>query len=283
MPELPEVETVRRGLSQWLVGSTISQADALHSRVTNPSSILPLARARGSKVVAVNRRGKFLWLDLVDSDGPKFLIAHLGMSGQFRVEEKIAPTHPHLRARFRLKNPINREFSLRFLDQRTFGWLALEPSFDKIPSLVRHIALDSFDPDFEIEPVVRNIRAKRTQIKRAILDQSILSGIGNIYADEALWRAKIHPESRCESLSARKVRELLRSAHQIMELALDQGGTSFDSLYTNVNGESGYFERFLAVYGQEGQPCPRCARPISRIAFANRSSHFCTWCQKLPI
>ena len=293
MPELPEVETVRRGLEHWVQGRTLTSIEALHPRATNPRSIAPLDLATGSKVLKISRRGKFLWFEL---DQPFALVAHLGMSGQFRVQPLGQEDEKHLRVRIGLdksrnysgrastrKNRISDQFELRFIDQRTFGWLALSNMNGSHPELVAGIAPDVFDPEFDISAVIKKIRAKKSEIKRVLLDQSVMSGVGNIYADESLWLAKIHPHTMAHDLSAKKIQRLIEATSTIMSQALLEGGTSFDSLYTNVNGESGYFERSLQVYGQENQPCSSCHTLIVRIEFANRSSRFCPRCQKVPV
>ncbi|MTA25228.1 MAG: bifunctional DNA-formamidopyrimidine glycosylase/DNA-(apurinic or apyrimidinic site) lyase, partial [Actinobacteria bacterium] len=210
-------------------------------------------------------------------DRPEVLVGHLGMSGQFLVQPKSAPDERHLRVRISLG-----KIELRFIDQRTFGWLGVDETQNGLPTYVKDIAADPFDPLFNLDETIERFRKKRTEIKRALLDQSIMSGVGNIYADEALWRSKIHPETRLENMKSARIKDLIESATKVMAEALAVGGTSFDDLYINVNGESGYFERSLAVYGQEGEGCPRCGREIRRIKFANRSSHFCPKCQPTP-
>lgn len=274
MPELPEVETVRRGLAEHIIGIKLKDIQVLHERATYVKSITALTSLKGARIKNVARRGKFLWLEL---DRPEVLVGHLGMSGQFLIQPKSAPDERHLRVRFNLG-----KHELRFIDQRTFGWLGVEETLNGLPTCVQHIAPDPFDPLFNIEETILRFNRKKTEIKRALLDQSVMSGVGNIYADEALWRSKIHPESRTESMKVSRIRELIESAKEVMQEALKVGGTSFDDLYINVNGESGYFERSLAVYGQEGEGCPRCGREIRRIKFANRSSHFCPKCQPAP-
>lgn len=279
MPELPEVETVRAGLAKYVVGRRIVQAQDFHPRAVKPSSIAPLNAIVGSKIKSVNRRGKFLWLTL---DRPVAIVAHLGMSGQLLVQPKSAPTQKHLRASFLLESKYlsQKQREIRFVDQRTFGWLSIEEYSGDTPTSVSHIAIDPFDAEFDLTKVVNQIKSRKAAIKPTLLNQEIISGIGNIYADEALWRAKIHPEIVCEDLSNSEIRRLIKCATEVMSEALSAGGTSFDEQYKNVNGESGYFERSLAVYGQEGEPCPRCGTEIRRIAFANRSSHFCQRCQR---
>ena len=275
MPELPEVETVRLGLEKHVVGKTVLATKQLHPRALRVDSLNTLKIFKGAKIKAVKRRGKFMWLEF---NRPEVLVAHLGMSGQFKIQKEGSENESHLRANFTLSN--GRE--MRFVDQRTFGWLAVDLLESGIPRLASHIARDPFDPEFDKRSVVKQIANKRGQIKKVILDQEVISGIGNIYADEALWRAKIHPETIASDLSSTQILNLITAATKIMERALAAGGTSFDELYINVNGESGYFERSLAVYGREGEPCrrtPRCGEKIIRIAFASRSSRLCPACQ----
>lgn len=282
MPELPEVETVRRGLAAHVLNRRISAVEVLHPRAVRrtPSPLAPMLT--GQRFTKVSRRGKFLWLPL--SDGEHALVAHLGMSGQLLLQSIKQDPGPHLRVRiaFSSKQP-----ELRFVDQRTFGWLAADPLVPddqngRIPTIAAHIARDPLDPHFDDDAFIARTRAKDTQIKRALLDQALISGVGNIYADEALWRAKLHGRRPTGKISKPKFRELLAHIREVMTDALAQGGTSFDDLYVNVNGESGYFERSLNVYGQEGEPCPGCGTLISREAFMNRSSFSCPRCQPPP-
>lgn len=278
MPELPEVETVRAGLAKYVTGKKITSAQVFHPRAVKPSSIAPITSLAGSRIKSVQRRGKFLWLTL---DRPYALVAHLGMSGQLLVTPTTTSPHKHMRARFMLSGGLSRSNNeIRFVDQRTFGWVGVEEYAGDVPISVAHIALDPFEKEFDLAKVIDRIRKRKSAIKPTLLNQEIISGIGNIYADEALWRAKIHPEIVCEDLSKAEVKRLINCAIDVMQEAILAGGTSFDEQYKNVNGESGYFERSLAVYGQEGEPCPRCGSAIARIAFANRSSHFCQRCQR---
>jgi formamidopyrimidine-DNA glycosylase len=274
VPELPEVETVRRGLAEHVVGSKFKEITVFHRRATSPKSIAALTSLKGARVTEVARRGKFLWFKL---DRPEVLVGHLGMSGQFLIQPKSAPDERHLRVKISLG-----KLDLRFIDQRTFGWLGVDETRNGLPTYVKDIAADPFDSQFNLDETIERFRKKKTEIKRALLDQGVMSGVGNIYADEALWRSKIHPESRTETMKVLRIKELIENATSVMSEALSVGGTSFDDLYINVNGESGYFERSLAVYGQEGEGCPRCGREIRRIKFANRSSHFCPKCQPTP-
>jgi formamidopyrimidine-DNA glycosylase len=285
VPELPEVEVVRRGLDRWVTGRTFAAVEVLHPRAVrrHPAGGADLsARLIGRTVRAASRRGKYLWLPL--SDDREALVAHLGMSGQLLIESSDAPAEPHLRVRATFADE-GRE--LRFVDQRTFGGLALEATVSdgaggQLPRSIAHIARDPLDPAFGEEAFSAALRRRRTGLKRALLDQSLVSGIGNIYADEALWRARLHWARPTETLRAAEVDRVLAAAREVMSEALDQGGTSFDALYVNVNGESGWFDRSLAVYGQRDRPCPRCRTPVRRDAFMNRSAYSCPTCQPRP-
>ena len=276
MPELPEVETVRRGLQHLITGYTISSAQQLHTRAMKSESIAPLESLQGAKITGTNRRGKFMWLTL---NRPYVLVAHLGMSGQFLIHQKDRPKATHVRAQFTLSKPLRTQ-ELVFNDQRTFGWLSVEETANNVPTSAHHIAPDPFDPLFDKEKTINNYRKRNIKIKTALLNQEIMSGVGNIYADETLWRAKIHPEISTADLTLKKIATIIDFATEVMGEATNQGGTSFDDLYINVNGESGFFEQSLAAYGQEDEPCPRCGTPIKRITFGQRSSHFCPRCQR---
>lgn len=235
----------------------------------------------GQSVVGAERRGKYLWLPL-GSQGA--MLAHLGMSGQFRVTEGPLTAHPHRRFDAELDDGR----WLTFLDQRTFGgvgWDLLVPDRTgtrDVPARWRHVAADPFEPGFDQQSVSRAMRRSASEVKRLLLDQDVVSGVGNIYADEALWRAKTHPRRPGSSLTSARLSLVLEAAREVMAEALAQGGTSFDSLYVNINGESGYFERSLAVYGREDRPCLRCGAPIRRLSFTNRSSYVCLRCQRPP-
>ncbi len=276
MPELPEVETVRRGLEKLVKGYTITAAHDLHPRALKPESIAPLKSISGAKIVGLNRRGKFLWFVL---DRPQVLVAHLGMSGQFLIHEKNRPEAKHVRAKFELSKNI-RKRELVFNDQRTFGWVSVEEITDGIPSSAQHIAKDPFDSSFDREETINKFAKRNIKIKTALLNQEIMSGVGNIYADETLWRAKVHPEISTAGLTKKKIAAIIDFATEVMQEAIAKGGTSFDDLYINVNGESGFFEQSLAAYGRTDEPCPRCGTPIRRITFGARSSHFCPRCQR---
>ncbi len=280
MPELPEVEVVRRGLEGHVLGRDITSVELRGHRVARrhlPGPDDLAARLRGRHVAAVRRRGKYLWLDLEEHLG---LLLHLGMSGQLLVEDADAPDEKHLHARFRFADGGP---ELRFVDQRTFGGLALTDLDDAgVPLAIANIAPDLLEDAYDRAAVVRRIKGKDSAIKRVLLDQGVASGIGNIYADEALWRAQVHGERVASSLTKPRIGVVLDHAAQVMREALGQGGTSFDALYVNVNGASGYFDRSLAAYGQAGRACPRCGTAIRREQFMNRSSFSCPRCQPRP-
>ncbi len=279
MPELPEVEVVRAGLERHVVGATLTSVEVRHPRPVRRDHRGPsgfAAALTGRTVTGARRRGKYFWLPLDNGDA---LLCHLGMSGQMLVQPTTAPDERHLRVRFGLSY-ADRE--LRFVDQRMFGGLAVSEGGADLPPEIAHIARDPLDPEFDDVAFLRRLRTRAAGVKKLLLDQGLISGVGNIYADEALWRAKVHGDRPGERLTAGQARHVLAEARSVMTAALGQGGTSFDSLYVNVNGESGYFDRSLHAYGREGQPCDRCGTAIRRIAFTNRSSFFCPRCQPAP-
>ena len=296
VPELPEVEVVRRGLAEAVPGSTITAVEVTDSRALtrHPSPPDTFAPALlGAQVTAVVRRGKFLWFTL-DPGRPDCLLAHLGMSGRLLLREPDRAPERHERIRLRLRDPLGRQRGLVFADQRTFGSLAVDalvPTADGAPggagsdlaataSQVTGIARDPLDPWFEPRRVRERMGRTASAVKRVLLDQRVVSGIGNIYADEALWSARIHPDTPAHRLSDARVRRLFAAVRAVFVQALAEGGTSFDAAYVNVNGESGRYVTALNVYGRGGRACPRCGATVERAPFANRSSHFCPRCQR---
>ena len=278
MPELPEVETVRRGLAEHVAGRAVDEVEVLHPRAVrrHAAGAADFAAAlRGRVLNAPLRRGKYLWLPV----GDDALLAHLGMSGQLLVGETGRPLSPHVRVRFTFRDGGP---DLRFTDQRTFGHLLFSPGGARLPAVIAHIAPDPLEPAFDRAAFAARLRSRRTGIKRALLDQSLISGVGNIYADEALWRARLHWARAADRLRGPDVSRLVDAVQEVFADALHVGGTSFDRQYVNVNGQSGYFEGSLAVYGRAGQPCPRCGAPVRRDAFMNRSSFSCPVCQPRP-
>jgi formamidopyrimidine-DNA glycosylase len=283
MPELPEVEVVRLGLQAHVAGREIAKVEVLHERAIRRHILGAedfTGRLAGASINAVRRRGKYLWLELSDGEA---VLAHLGMSGQMLVQPEGAPDEKHLRVRVRFADDGP---ELRFVDQRTFGGLALadlvEVDGTSLPATIAHIARDPMDPRFDPTLALRALRSRCTEVKRALLDQTLISGVGNIYADEALWRSRLHWARSTERLTASQGSTLIAAATEVMNEALTAGGTSFDALYVNVNGQSGYFDRSLDAYGQEGLPCRRCGTPIRRDPFMNRSSFSCPKCQPRP-
>jgi formamidopyrimidine-DNA glycosylase len=289
VPELPEVEVVRRGLAGHVLDRRIARVDVAHPRAVrrHPAGGDDFAaRLAGRTITAARRRGTYLWLELDGGDpGSDCVLAHLGMRGQMLVTDPGRPDEKHLRVRV----VFDDDGELRFVDQRTFGGLSLHPLVpavggggELLPAPVAHIARDPMDPAFSLDAAVAAIRRRRTELKRALLDQTAVSGIGNIYADEALWHARLHGARPTEKLTRAQGRAVLTAAAQVMDEALAQGGTSFDALYVNVNGASGYFDRSLHAYGQADRPCPRCGTPIRREPFMNRGSFSCPRCQPRP-
>ena len=280
MPELPEVEVVRRGLDAHVRGRTIAAVQVLHPRAARrhlAGSIDLTARLVGTQITGTGRRGKYLWLTL---DSGEAIVVHLGMSGQMLIGDVPNPSH------LRIETVFADGTSMNFVDQRTFGgWMVTDlVTIDgtDLPEPVAHIARDPLDPAFDRDGVVTVLRRKHSEIKRQLLDQTVVSGIGNIYADEALWRAKVNGARLASELTRRQLGEVLDAAAEVMTGALGQGGTSFDSLYVNVNGESGYFDRSLEAYGRVDEPCRRCGAPMRRDKFMNRSSFYCPKCQPRP-
>jgi formamidopyrimidine-DNA glycosylase len=287
MPELPEVEVVRAGLAPAVSGATVTGVTVFDERSLRrhgaPSEDF-IARLTGSLLEAPQRRGKFVWIPI----GDEALIIHLGMSGQVLLREPDAAVDRLTRVTIALAQPSRPPLRIDFVDQRIFGSMALDDLVEtadvpgqRVPTSVSHIARDPLDPNFNDAKFLARLAARNTGIKRALLDQTLISGIGNIYADEALWAARVHYDQPTGALTRPRARLLLAEVREVLGKALAEGGTSFDAQYLNVNGESGYFSHSLNAYGQQGRPCPRCGRPIEREQFMNRGSHFCPWCQRV--
>lgn len=321
MPELPEVEVVRRGLVSWVRSRTITAVEVVDPRSIRRHALGPedfAGNLEGARVLDVVRRGKFLWMPLADTPAGSpagasaagaaetvpavALMAHLGMSGQLLMQDAGAADEKHLKVRLRLSPADGMPEQLRFVDQRIFGGLFLtsliptsdggpgglaETPLPLIAEEASHIARDPLDPYFSFDGFYRRLRARKTGLKRALLDQGLVSGIGNIYADEALWKARLHFARPTDTLRRGDAERVLDAAREVMTDALAAGGTSFDSLYVNVNGASGYFDRSLNAYGREGKECTRCAQAgrvsfLRRDQFMNRSSFTCPVCQPRP-
>ena len=311
---------VRAGLEPAVTGAIVRAVTVFDDRSlrrhAGPSEDF-IWRMTGRRILGAVRRGKFLWLPLdarSDATVPsassaagqvdgEALVAHLGMSGQVLLRDR-GTDDPLTRIRLELEHPGHGPLRLNFVDQRIFGSMAIDelvPTADSraggysgvvvdggapwpaplVPSKVAHIARDPLDPAFDDARFFAALERRNTGIKRALLDQSLVSGIGNIYADESLWAARIHYDQPTSRLTRPRAKLLLAEVRLVLGRALAEGGTSFDAQYVNVNGASGYFSHSLNAYGQHGRDCPRCGRPITREAFMNRNSHFCAFCQRL--
>lgn len=298
MPELPEVEVVRRGVETWAAGRRVHSTDvrdarSLRRHVEGPDHFVE--SLEGAQLGTPQRRGKFLWIPLITSaaagDSGSALLIHLGMSGQVLIEDSDAAQQKHLKIALSLSGA--QPAQLRFVDQRIFGGMQISPLTPSdhpsgtVPEAAAHIAADPLEPAVTAERLFRALRRRRSGLKRALLDQQLLSGVGNIYADEALWLSRLHFARRTETVTRAETARLLTAVGEVMEAALAAGGTSFDALYVNVNGASGYFDRSLECYGQQGRPCSRCAEAgvetlIRRTPFMGRSSSWCPRCQPRP-
>lgn len=287
MPELPEVETVRRGLAAKLTQAEISKVVVLNDRAIREHQLGKrdfAGQLRGKTLQHFSRRGKFLWAPLLkNGKADQALVMHLGMSGQALVRPGGSEVGKHVRVRFEFQNS---DWELHFTDQRTFGGMLIddlvEVDGERLPQRVLHIARDALDPKLDFDQVVSEISNRSTGIKNLLLNQAVVAGIGNIYADEALWLAKVHYATPGNRLSRAKIELLLRSAQQVMAAALEMGGTSFDEQYVDADGNAGWFSIQLNAYGQTDLPCARCGRLIVREPWANRSSHRCPRCQPKP-
>jgi formamidopyrimidine-DNA glycosylase len=289
MPELPEVETVRAGLADYLTGAKVTSVEVLDVRSLKrhqPGVQDFVSVMTGATLKHFSRRGKFLWIPL-DREGLA-MVGHLGMSGQMLVRAAGSEPDKLTRVILHAVTPEGKKLELRFVDQRIFGSLAIDEleeveHGEHIPKTVTHIARDPLDPNFDDVAVMKKLRTRKAGIKKVLLDQGVLSGVGNIYADEALWRAKLHYDQPANALTLPKTKELMAHVREILAAAVLVGGTSFDEQYKNVNGQSGYFEVSLNAYGMTGRPCPRCGSAIVRENWMNRGSHFCPKCQKRPV
>ncbi len=288
---------MRVGLEPAVTGALVTAVTVLDERALtrHPGTGAEFeASLTGRRITSAARRGKFLWLPLETADEPVAVVAHLGMSGQLLLRMPGAAPERHERIRIDIEHPGHGELAVVFADQRTFGSLAIDSlvatrdgapggqgtDAAAVPAQVAHIARDPLDPAFDDRRFRAALAKKDSAVKRVLLDQTTISGVGNIYADEALWAARIHPETPARALSTRAVHRLLAEIRAVLLKALAEGGTSFDAQYVNVNGQAGYFAHSLNAYGRTGQPCPRCGRPIVRVSFMNRSSHYCPKCQR---
>lgn len=276
----------RRGKFMWIPLTEIQETP--WPIVRTPSEIQETS-AEGSHPGAANagiERAPHGGLSALPEFPKEALVTHLGMSGQVLLRD-VATDDARTRIRIDLQHPEHGPLRLNFVDQRIFGSMAIDQlvssrdAADLVPSKVAHIARDPLDERFDDALFLAQLARKNTTIKRAVLDQTLISGIGNIYADESLWAARIHYDQPTATLGRARATRLLAEVRLVLRKALAEGGTSFDAQYLNVNGQSGYFAQSLNAYGQQGKPCPRCGRPIVRESFMNRGSHFCPRCQKV--
>ncbi|MBF2067797.1 MAG: DNA-formamidopyrimidine glycosylase [Calothrix sp. C42_A2020_038] len=290
MPELPEVETVRRGLNQLTLNQEITGGDVLlHRTIAYPDSvenfILGISK---TNVITWHRRGKYLLALLGEVKSkqqepnsvlsPSFLGVHLRMTGQLLWLYRHEPLHKHTRVRIFFEN--DRE--LRFVDQRTFGqmwWVPPGVSVENIITGLAKLAADPFSPEFTVKYLADKLKNSRRPIKTALLDQSIIAGLGNIYADEALFLSNIRPQTLCTDLKLGQIEKLHPAIIQVLTKSIEAGGTTFSN-FLNVKGINGNYGGSALVYNRTGEPCRVCNAPIQRTRLAGRSSHFCAECQK---
>lgn len=287
MPELPEVETVRRGLSELIIGKTIDGAssDTPKSFPNSESDVKQFLV--GSVVIAIRRRAKVLMIDLSTDYS---LVIHLKMTGQLvfvSQDTRFGAGHPNDSLVNTLPDKSTRvtlEFKdgtrLFFNDQRKFGWVKLMPTAEiaNLP-FMQKVGPEPLEQDFTVNDFADRFKRRgRTNIKAAILDQSVVAGVGNIYADESLWGAKIHPKRLVESITREEFEELYADLRQVMNLSIEKGGSS-NRNYVNAEGKRGSYMDFARVFRREGLPCPRCGTTIEKLRVAGRGTHVCPYCQ----
>lgn len=288
MPELPEVETVRTGLSRLIVGKKIKYATYnWHKSFPNsPADVKQFLL--GAKITGVRRRGKALLIDLSSKHS---LVIHLKMTGQlvFRsANEHFGAGHPNDSLVGELPDKTTRvtltfedNSHLFFNDQRKFGWMRLLP-IHEVDDLefFKKLGPEPFDTKFTAEQFVERLaRKSKTSIKAALLDQTVLAGVGNIYADESLWAAKIHPATKVKDVSPAKIKTLFEEIKKVLKLAIQKGGST-DRNYVDAKGQRGSYLKFAKVFRREGQPCPRCGTTIIKTKVATRGTHLCPTCQR---
>lgn len=300
MPELPEVEVVRRGLEKQLIGAQIEKVEVFFPGSLRGQDEKRFSEAlEGWTITNAVRRGKFLWLLGEDEEGKQTLyslVIHLGMSGQLLINkpkiELSRRNQGHLRVRLTLKDGR----TVNFVDQRTFGRMVVEPlveTKDKKPAGIGaeshliprnvevNVARDVLDPHADFKEVAEKIHQRKSSIKHSLLDQRLVSGIGNIYADETLFAARISPAQSAKTLTEERIEEIFKVSGKIMKAAIKQGGTSFDELYVDTSGNPGYFEQELKVYGRGGEPCKVCGTTLKKLQQSGRNATYCPQCQAL--
>ncbi|HYW17841.1 MAG TPA: DNA-formamidopyrimidine glycosylase [Nodularia sp. (in: cyanobacteria)] len=279
MPELPEVETVRRGLNQLTLDREITGGDVLLNRtIAYPFSVDEfIPKIIGSAIASWHRRGKYLLAQLTPSPQTHWLGVHLRMTGQLLWLHQDEPLHKHTRVRLYFKD----QQELRFVDQRTFGqmwWVPPAVAVESIITGLAKLAVDPFSPEFTVDYLANKLQKSRRPIKTALLDQSVVAGLGNIYADEALFKSGILPTTLCTNLQSQEIEPLRTAIIQVLSASIAAGGTTFSN-FLNVKGVNGNYGGEAWVYNRAGEPCKVCGTPIQRIKLAGRSSHFCPQCQ----
>ncbi|MBW4613197.1 MAG: DNA-formamidopyrimidine glycosylase [Desmonostoc vinosum HA7617-LM4] len=286
MPELPEVETVRRGLNQLTLDQKITGGDVLLQRtIAYPFSVGEFIDGiKGSAITSWHRRGKYLLAELTPSSPSSpsslpttWLGVHLRMTGQLLWLHRDEPLHKHTRVRLFFGD----QQELRFVDQRTFGqmwWVPVSLAVESIITGLAKLAVDPFSPEFTVKYLTDKLQNRRRPIKTALLDQSVVAGLGNIYADEALFKSGILPETLCANLQLEQIERLRVAIAQVLETSIAAGGTTFSN-FLNVKGVNGNYGGVALVYNRAGEPCRICSNLIQRTKLAGRSSHFCPQCQ----
>lgn len=274
MPELPEVETVRKGLAQLVVGKTIQQMEVLWPKIIeSPEVPIFTAALKGQTIEAMDRRGKFLIFRLSDGD----LISHLRMEGKYEYFQGEAAVTKHTHVIFHFTDGSQ----LQYRDVRKFGRMTLVgKNQGENYRGIQQLGPEPVLPDFDLKTFQVGLKKHHKAIKPLLLDQKLVTGLGNIYVDEALWTAKIHPEQPADTLRPKEVKLLHQAIIDVLANAVAAGGTTIRT-YLNALGEAGKFQLSLHVYGQTGKPCSRCGTPIVKIKVAQRGTHFCPHCQKL--
>ncbi len=273
MPELPEVEITRRHLEEALRGRVLSEVHVTHARTArfNSSPEEIERRLVGRRVSSVERIGKFLRFGLDDG---QTIVAHLGMSGRWAVDDPVSKTHTHFQAR------LDDGSLVEFVDPRTFGFVAVYDDSDLGTSGLARLGDDAWNAPPTAERLAELLEKRSAPIKAVLLDQRALAGVGNIYADEALFRAGIHPLRPACDIEVRELEALLEAIAVVLSAAIQAGGTTLDDLaYLLPDGRSGEHMSSLSVYGRPDEPCDRCGTAISRIVVRSRSTHFCPECQ----
>jgi len=291
MPELPEVETIRRGLEPQLVGRRIASVDLRDSRVFQVKASWLVRKLCGQSVLSLTRRGKYLVLGLERDD----LIFHFGMTGQLTFRDPGRPDserfqrHPVTGLQRALQHAPDRHTHLQihleeegvvmFRDIRMFGKVfLLERTAESLSQFFRRLGPEPFTDDYSLQTFLQGMGSRKLAIKPLLLDQRFVAGLGNIYADEALYEAGVHPARRVPKLLLREKKKLFRAIPLVLKLGIDHGGTSFSD-YVNSDGEKGTNQERLRVYGREGQGCRRCGELIERVVIGQRGTRFCRGCQ----